>query len=248
MTDIFEEVDESLRQDTVLKWWKRALPFLIVVGLLVLGGVAAYEFYRWQRAQEIDKQAQVFATGMAALEKTDLPAAKTAFAQLAAQEGGYAALSNHMLAQIEKDLAGEPAAIQSHLSAAAADDKSVLGDLAVIKLAYAKADAADLAEIEKTVAPLIAKGGYVGALARELVAAKALAAGDVERARSEYQALSFEIEAPQAMKVRVQQTLLTFPPKPVGAAPATAPAAVAPAQTAPAPVAAPAKPPAQPGQ
>jgi hypothetical protein len=246
VTDIFEEVDESLRQDTALKWWTRSLPYLIVIGVVVLGAVGAYEFYRWQRAQAVDKQAQVFATGVAALEKKDLPAAKTAFAQLGAEEGGFAALANHMLAQVEKDLSSDPAAVQTALAAAAAKEKSVIGDLATIKLAYAKADTADLAEIEKLLAPLVAKGGYTGALARELVAAKALAAGDIERARTEYQALSFEIEAPQSMKIRVQQTLLTFPPKPAAAtAPATPPAPAAPAPATPA---APAQPPAQPGQ
>jgi hypothetical protein len=240
VTDIFEEVDESLRQETLLQWWKRMMPVVIGVIVIVIVGVGIYEFFRWQRGQEVSKQAQVFDTALTALEKKDLPAAKTAFAQLASQDGGFAALANHMLAGVEKDLTNDPAAIQSHLAAAAEKDEGVLGDVALLKLAYAKADTADLAEIEKTLAPLIAKGGYVGALARELVAAKALASGEIERARTEYQSLSFEIEAPQAMKVRVQQTLLTFPPKPA-AAPAATPA------PAPAP-AAPAQPPAQPGQ
>jgi hypothetical protein len=239
VTDIFEEVDESLRQETLLQWWKRMMPVVITVIVIVIVGVGVYEFYRWQRAQEISKQAQVYDTALAALEKQDLPTAKTAFAQLATQKGGFAALANHMLAGVEEDLTNDPAAIQNHLAAAAEKDKGVMGDVALLKLAYAKADKADLAEIEKTVAPLIARGGYAGALARELVAAKALASGEIERARTEYQALSFEIEAPQAMKVRVQQTLFTFPPKPA--------AAPAPAAPAPAP-AAPAQPPAQPGQ
>ncbi len=239
MTDIFEEVDESLRQDTVLTWWKRALPFLIAAGILILAGVGGYEFMRWQRSQEIDKQSLVFDTATAALEKKDLQGAKTAFSQLATGKGGFASLSSHMLAGIEKDLTSDRAAIEQQLAAAAKGDNGVMGDLALLKLAYAKADAADLAEVEKSVAPLIAKGGYAGALGRELVAAKALATGQVERARTEYQALSFEIEAPQAMKIRVQQTLLTFPPQAAAASAASAPASAP---------AAPAQPPAQPGQ
>jgi hypothetical protein len=245
VTDIFEEVDESLRQDTMLKWWKRLLPYIIIVVVMVIGAVAAFEFVKWQRNQEINKQAQVFDTAMTALEKQDLAAAKTAFAQLATEEGGFPALANHMLAGVEKNLTNDPAAIEKDLAAAAEKDKSVLGDIAQLKLAYAKADTADLAEIEKTVAPLIAKGGYLGALARELVAAKALASGDVERARSEYQSLSFEIEAPQAMKVRVQQTLLTLPAKPTAApAPSSTPAPAAASSAAPSQP----QPPAQPGQ
>jgi hypothetical protein len=240
VTDIFEEVDESLRQETLLTWWKRLLPYLIVVAVVVIGGVGVYEFLKWQRGQEINRQAKVFDTAMTAMEKQDLPAAKTAFAQLATEKGGFATLANHMLAGVEKNLTNDPAALQAHLGTAAEVDEGVLGDLAVLKLAYAKADTADLAEVEKTVAPLIAKGGHVGALGRELVAAKALASGEIERARTEYQALSFEIEAPQSMKLRVQQTLLTLPAKPATAsAPAPTPASPAPAQP---------QPPAQPGQ
>jgi len=246
VTDIFEEVDESLRQETLLQWWKRMMPVLIGVVVLVIAGVGVLEFFKWQRDQEIDKQAQAFDTAVTALDKKDLAAAKTAFAQIGEGKGGFAAIANHMLAGVEKDLTDDKAAIAQHLAAAAERDNGVVGDIAVLKLAYAKADTADLAEIEKTVAPLIAKGGYIAALGRELVAAKAFAGGDVERARTEYQALSLEIEAPQSMKIRVQQTLLTFPPRPVASAPLPA-AAPAPAAPGPAP-AAPAQPPAKPGQ
>jgi hypothetical protein len=149
-----------------------------------------------------------------------------------------------MLAGVERDMTNDTAAVAKAFAAAAEADKGVLGDIATLKLAYAKADTADLAEIETILAPLIARGGQAGALARELVAAKALASGDVERARTEYQALAFEIDAPQQMQLRVTQTLATLPPKP--AAPAATPAST------PAPAAPPAQPstqpPAQPGQ
>lgn len=226
MTDIFEEVDESLRQDTVLKWWKRALPFLIAAIVLVIGAVAAFEIFRFQRADAIDAQARVYDTAITAIEAENLPAARNAFAQVGQGEGGFAAIANHMLAEVEQEMSDDPAAIAQHLRIAAAAD-GLYGDLAALKLAYAKADTAELAEIESIVAPLVQKGGQIGSLARELVAAKALSAGDIERARSEYQALSFELEAPEAMKVRVSQTLQTLPPRPAEAAatPAAQPAA-----------------------
>jgi hypothetical protein len=145
-------------------------------------------------------------------------------------------------------MANDPAAIELALNAAAAKDKGLMGSLATLKLAYAKADKSSLADVEKIVQPVIAKGGYAGALARELVAAKVLESGDIERARTEYQALSLEIEAPQAMKQRADQALQTLPP-PGTPAPAAAPAAATPAPTTPPPAtpapAAPAQPPSQ---
>ncbi len=102
MTDIFEEVDESLRQDTALKWWKRALPFLIAAVVAVIGAVGAFEFFRAQRAAEIDAQARVYDTAATAIEAENLAAAKTALAQIGQGEGGFAAIANHMLAGVEK--------------------------------------------------------------------------------------------------------------------------------------------------
>ncbi len=240
MTDIFEEVDESLRQDTALKWWKRMLPYLIITIVLVIGAVAMLEFMKSQREAAIDRDAKVFDTANTALEKNDLAGARMAFSQLGEGKGGFAALSNHMLARVEQQLTNDPATIDKAYAAAAATDKGLLGDLAILKAAYAKADAASLADLEATVAPLIKKGGYAASLARELVAAKVLATGDTERARTEYQALTLELEAPQGMAQRAQQALLTLPPKPA-ATPAAAPATTTtPAPTT--PTTAPAKP------
>jgi hypothetical protein len=233
VTDIFEEVDESLRQDTALKWWKRALPFLIAGVVAVIGAVAAFEFFRAQRAAEIDAQARVYDTAATAIEAENLAAAKTALAQVGQGDGGFAAIANHMLAGVEKEMTNDPAAIAQQLRAAA-EAEGLLGDMGTLKLAYVQADTVGLAELEATVRPLIDKGGHIGSLARELVAAKALAAGEVERARSEYQALSFELEAPESMKVRVSRTLETLPPRPVAEAAPPAASTPAPGSAAPA--------------
>lgn len=240
MTDIFEEVDESLRKDRLGDLWKRYSIWVYALIVLVIAGVGMSEFLKYQRAADIDKDAKVFDTASTALGKNDLPTAKSGFAQLGQQKSGFAVLADHMAAGVEKTLTNDSNAVGQHLTAAAERDKGVMGDLATLKLAYVKADTAKLDELEKIVAPLIKKGGQAGALARELVAAKALAGGDIERARTEYQALAIEIDAPQAMKQRVSQALAALPPK------TAAPAAPAPAAATPAPT--PAQSPAKPGQ
>jgi hypothetical protein len=237
VTDIFEEVDQSLREDRLAKFWKAWSLWVYAAIGLVIAAVAGYEIWKWQVASAIETDAKVFGTAMTAVSNEDLAAAKTAFGQLSQDTGGFATIASHMEAGVEKDLGNDNAAIARALTAAAEKDPGVMGDLARLKLAYAKADTVQLAELEATVAPLIAKGGQVAALARELVAAKAHATGDVERARAEYQALSLDLEAPQQLQTRVTQALAVLPPKP--APPATP--AMLPAQ-------APEQPPAQPGQ
>ncbi len=247
MTDIFEEVDQSLREDRFATWWRKYS--LIVYGVIavIILGVGVFEFMRWQRAEEINREAKVFDVAFAATEKNDLPKARADFAQLSEAKTGFGILAGHMLAGVEEKLTNDTAAIEAHLADAAAADAGVMGDLALLKLGYSKADTATTAEVEKVLKPLLDKEGPASALARELVAVKSLADGDVGRARELFEKLNLDLEAPQGMRERVQQALATLPartvnldaPGSVPAAPAIAPAPAAPAPAAPAPVKAP---------
>ncbi len=239
MTDIFEEVNESLRQDKVSEWWKKYRVIVIAVVVIAIAAVGIVEFLRYQRASDIDRQARIFDTASGALQSGDAAAAKAALTPLSQEKGGFGVLANLALATIELEQSNDPKLMEPHLRAAAERDKGLMGDMARLKLAYAIADTADLPQLEAAVKPLIDKGGHVGALAREVVAAKALAAGDIERARAEYTALSYELDAPQNLKLRASQALGTLPKAttpaatPAPATPAT-PAATPPAQPAPA--------------
>ncbi|HVY89774.1 MAG TPA: tetratricopeptide repeat protein [Hyphomonadaceae bacterium] len=239
MTDIFEEVDESLRQDKAGELWKKYSPFVYGAIVIAILGVAGNEFLKWQRSGEIEKSAKVYDVGALAMEKKDFNGARTAFNQIKNDNTGFSKLAGHMLAGIDKQLTNDPAAIAKDLSDAAAKDPGgVLGDIATLKLAYAKADTGTLQDLQTIVKPLVDRGGYAASLAKEVVAAKKLAGGDVEGARQDYQALSLEIEAPQSLKVRVTQVLQTLPPAPAAPAAAATPAPaqpVAPAPAAPAP-------------
>jgi hypothetical protein len=247
VTDIFQEVDQSLREESVATLWKRWQWVVYTVIGAAIVGVAGFEIWRGMRESEIDKSAMVYDAGFAAREKNDLAAARASFAQLEGDKTGFNSLAGHMLAGVEKDLTNDMTAVEAHLASAAAADKGVLGDLAVIKLAYAKADTATLADLEKDLKPLLDHPGPATAMARELIGAKALHDGDIERARTEFEALSLDLEAPRGVQARVQQALATLPQRKVNldapgvpsATPpaATTPAAATPATAAPAPAA-----------
>lgn len=242
MTDIFQEVDQSLREESVATLWKRWQWVVYTVIGAAIVGVAGFEIWRGMREGEIDKSAMVYDAGFAAREKNDLAAARASFAQLEGDKTGFNSLAGHMLAGVEKDLTNDMTAVEAHLASAAAADKGVLGDLAVIKLAYAKADTATLADLEKDLKPLLDRPGPATAMARELIGAKALHDGDIERARTEFEALSLDLEAPRGVQARVQQALATLPQRKVnldasGVPSATPPAATTPAAATPAPAA-----------
>lgn len=241
MTDIFEEVDQSLREDRFATWWKKYSLFVYGVIAVLIIGVGIFEFMRWQRAEEINREAKVFDVAFAATEKNDLPKARADFAQLSEAKTGFGILAGHMLAGVEEKLTNDTAAIEAHLADAAAADTGVMGDLALLKLGYSKADTAPTAELEKVLKPLLDKDGPASALARELIAVKSLADGNVDRARELFEKLNLDLEAPQGMRERVTQALATLPARTVNldapviapAAPAAAPVP-APAQPAPA--------------
>jgi len=246
VNDVFQEVEQSLREESLAKAWKRWAPFVYGAVAVAIIGVGVLEFMRFQRDEAISKAAKTYDAGFVALEAGDLPTARARFAELSKNDTGFATLAGHMLAGVERDMTNDPVAIEAHLRAAAAADKGVMGDLAILKLGYLMADKSSRADLEAALKPLLDKGTQASLLARELVAAKALAEGDVDFARDTFETLNVDINAPQAMRQRVAQALATLPqrevnldaPKPAApAAPAAAPAAPAPAVPTPAPAA-----------
>jgi hypothetical protein len=232
VTDAFEEVEESLRQDKAGQLWKTYSPWLAGAALALILGTAGYVIWKGVRDQAVETDAKAFSKVMDNLDKKDLTAARDGLTKLSAGNSGFAALADHVLAGID---AQDPKLASGHLQAAVDQKKGLMSDLALLKLAYVKADTATLPELETLVAPLEKKAGPMAALSRELVAAKAAATGDVERARREYTALSLDLDAPQAMQQRVNQAMALLPPAPkAAAAPAAAPTSAAPAASAPA--------------
>lgn len=242
MNDVFQEVEQSLREESLAKAWKRWAPFVYGTVAVAIIGVGVLEFMRFQRDEAISKAAKTYDAGFVALEAGDLPTARARFAELSKNDTGFATLAGHMLAGVERDMTNDPVAIEAHLRAAAAADKGVMGDLAILKLGYLMADKSSRADLEAALKPLLDKGTQASLLARELVAAKALAEGDVDFARDTFETLNVDINAPQAMRQRVAQALATLPQREVNLdAPklgaAAAPAASAPAVPTPAPAA-----------
>lgn len=236
MNDVFQEVEQSLREETLAKWWKRWSPFIYALVAIIVVAVAVWEFMRFQRSQAIAAAAATYDAGFVALEQNDLATARARFAELANNDTGFAVLAGHMLAGIERELTDDPAAIEAHLKAAAAADTGVMGDLALLKLGYLTADTATRAELEASLKPLLDKTGQTSLLAKELIAAKALAEGDIDFARDTFETLSVDLNAPLAMRDRIGRALATLPARQVNLdAPAPAPAApAAPAETTPA--------------
>lgn len=228
MTDAFEEVEERLREDkwqTFLKKW----------GLWIVAGVFAFAFsfggFRaWQgyQADQAGKAAMVFGEARTKLEAGDFVGAEAAFNAAAKK----APRTYKALAHIQRSAALQgqgdlkAALIAMDLAAATARDPSIK-ELAQLKAAYLAADLEDFASVETRVKPLIAESGQISFMARELLGAEAFEAGQLDKARIEFNYLTTALDAPSGVKDRARAFLAALGPSPT---PAPTPPATPPAQ------------------
>ncbi len=233
--DFINEVNEGLARDQWSARWKAAQPWIFGGIAAIIAGVGGYEAWKWYRSQSVESEAVKYHAAVTALEQGKPADAIPVLKDLASSKGGFSVLAGNLLGEAEKANGAEPAAIAAAFDTVSSRE-GVFGDLAALKAAYALADTATLADLDARLKPLVDRGGGAGALARELLAAKALASGEIERARGDYQALSLDLDAPQQLQNRARQALLTLPkPAAAQAEPAPAPANGAPDEKAQAP-------------
>jgi hypothetical protein len=224
VSDIFEEVDDNVRADKLDTWWKQYRGFVFAGAGLVVGAVAANDFLlkpylQKQRAE----RTRAFETAVADLENGNYAEAETALKAIAEGKGRLAPLAASYLAQARYEGNGDADGAAQALSAIASPTGGPLGRLALLKVAYFNADKQTLADIETTLGPLLAEETELGALARELVAAKAYASGDAARARTEYNRLLFDAKSTDGIRQRAEMALSVIPVTPAAAPAATQP-------------------------
>ena len=230
MSDIFTEVEEGLRQEKLEGLWKKWRPFVYGGVAALILGVAVNEFVLKPQA-EARREARALAleNGIRALEDAEYAKAEEAFTKIMNDDPKLAPLAAHFLAQTKFEGGGDAAAAAELLASVGGTEGGPYERLALLKSAYFKADTMTLEELELTLGSLVDDESTIGALSRELVAAKAFEAGDLARARTIYNRLRFDAHAPQGLVRRADIALAAIPVPPdaeeaTEAAPAEAPA------------------------
>ena len=224
MSDVFEEVEESLRQDKLLNFWLKIRWWAIGLAVLMVLGTLVHGLYGQYTERQIDTRTRSFEAALAALEARDYPTAISGFEALANSGTSIAPLAASYLAQARIDGEGDVEAASRALQIAIDGDDKTLSDLSRIKLAYLRADTAELAELETLLRPLLNQGNQMEAMALEVIAAKAYATGDFTRARKEYGYLQISPNSPVDLKQRAEQALSVMPPATDAAAESETPA------------------------
>ncbi|ACT59639.1 tetratricopeptide repeat protein [Hirschia baltica] len=210
MSDIFDEVEENVKADKLNRFWNKAWPFALGGSIAIVAMVAANSYFDEQATKEIEANGRTFELGLKSLEIQDVENTRSRFGALLDKDSGFADLAAQYLAQAELEMAGDTLAAAKALEISA-QGEGPLADLAKLKAAYLLADTQSLAEVEAALGDLVGNEDSFGALAHELIGAKAFEEGDMERARSEYQALTLRLNAPEGVLNRANDALAVIP-------------------------------------
>jgi len=208
MADIFREVDEEVRQDRALAFWKKYQNLIVALAAVVVlaaGGWRVWQAQQLRSAYAADEKLQA----AIALSREGKPQeAEAAFATLAKDAPkGYAAIAQLRAAGelAAKDRKGAVAAFDKIAADAGFDP--LFRDAARLRAGMIRVDDADMKEIEERLSPLAAAGQPFRATARELLGLAALKFNDLDMAGRMFDQIVTDAEAPTAMKQRAEAFL-----------------------------------------
>jgi len=212
LADIFEEVEEGVRQDRMTELWRKYGWAAWLAAGLVIGGVALNEYLNYQSQQTITRNAAQLEGGIDELTQQNYEAAGSTFSELAQGDAALAPVAAQYLSQVRLEGNGDAeAAAQILADSMDGEVDTAIEKLALIKSAYLKSDEMSREELQAYLGGLTAESSAFGSLALELVAAKAMAEGDYAFARSEFSLIRVSANVPPGVSRRANQALASMP-------------------------------------
>lgn len=215
MSDIFREVDEEIRRDKALEFWKAHGSKLIAAALVIVLGVAGWRIYDHYTFQERAALGANFESAIAEATNAGSPTAdaNAALTALAEKKAGtYPALARFRLAgelaRAAKDDAARANAV-SAFDALAQDQASpaLWRDLAKLRAALILVDHGPFEEVERRLSPMTAPGQPFRHSAREAIALAGYRTGQLDKALDALQAIILDAEAPPSLRQRAELLL-----------------------------------------
>ncbi len=204
MADIFNEIDEELRNEQIRKLWDRYGVLVLVMALAIVVAVAGWRGYEYWRLTQSRAQGDAFAAATRLVHSGDTKTAEEAFRGLAETgSGGYPTLAALRAAATLAEQGDAAAAIRAFDAAAKAPTPTLLADVARIRAAYLAVDIEDRAAVEGRAAPLVLAGKPFRHEAREVLALAAWKAGDLAGTSKWVQAIEADPETPRGLADRV---------------------------------------------
>jgi hypothetical protein len=203
--DVFQEVDEEVRREQLLKLWQRYQNLVFAGIALILLGVASWRAYDWWEAKKAAETGTAFEAAIMLAQTGKHAEAEAAFARIAVEgTSGYRALAR-LREAAELGQTDAKAAVSAYEKIAG--DSSVgseLQDLAGIRAGALLIDADALTDARKELEPFAADGRPYRHTARELLALAAWRAGDIAAAKQWFDMILTDILTPPDILHRVE--------------------------------------------
>ena len=203
MADIFDEINEELRQDRMTALWQRYGKYVIAFVVAVVAGVSLTQGYGYYTQQRDARSADVFFN---AILSDDV--AKTLEAGTEQLSGGYALLAEFRLAAALAEKAQAAEAEQHYLSIAARDDiQQIYRDIALLLSVMQASETTQVSALQTRLDPLISSTSPLKGLALEQAAALDVRRGNRAAAIEKLNELVALTDIPASLRQRASQIL-----------------------------------------
>lgn len=208
MADIFHEIDEDVRRDRALDFWKKHGNLVIGLALLAVLAMAGWKGYETWRTGQAEAAGARFEDALQLAKDGKPDEAEKAFADIARDApSGYQGLARFREAS-ELAKADREKGLKAYQALAAdAGLSPTLRDVARLRTGLLLVDTATPAELKAALEPLLAAGNVFGANARELIGLAALKVGDYEGAGKSFDEIVTDRQAPPSLKQRADMLL-----------------------------------------
>ena len=211
-TDAFmTEVESELRDEQMHKFWQAYKVYIYGAMAAIVFGVAAFQWWQGQVAEQLAMQADGFARATEQLADGDQDAAIAGLLSVAQDGGAYAALADLQRAGVllEQDKRNEALEIYRVLSADSNLDY-VFTDLASLLWAIHGMDIEDPAVLQDVLAPLTDPSNSYSYSALELMALLSMRTGDTVAALATLDQLIQDTNTPGSIKARATEMSAVF--------------------------------------
>jgi hypothetical protein len=205
MSDIFREVDEEFRRSRAEAVWSKYSGFILAACACIVLAVAGYRYFEWQKEKTAAEAGARFEAALQLIQSGKTAEGEVAVAKIAGENSGvYKALAQFRLAGElgKKDAAAAIKAYDALAGDSALDQP--LRDIARLRAGALAVDILPLAEVEQRLAALASPTGNWRHSAHELLAAAAMRAGNTEKARTHFDTIIIDRDAPAAIKARAE--------------------------------------------
>jgi hypothetical protein len=209
VVDIFDEVEEELREERAQELLKKYGGLLFAGALLLIAAAAGWKAWGWyQDKRDTDTATRYLAASAGAQPAgaagSNLPLAIASFSQVAANSPeGYRVLARLREAALRAD-SGDLDGASAVWDQVAADGSAdpLLRDLATLTWCLYHADKGDPDRLEGRLKPLTAPGNAWRSLAAEQLALLELRQGHTDAAKTQFRKLVEDTTAPSGVRSR----------------------------------------------